>query len=608
MNNLEQIEKYLFGDMSLEEKSEFEVQMDKDPGLKQTVNEYSQTFSALKRKWVEDGIKKLNRIRLIKQLAVAGIVVIAVISAIFAFKTNKHHEKASINSIDFEVENMVENSLRDSLYIQTDSTVLLEKNISQSNLKDSSYHPKNFAPIVGVYQPIKETLPTIDSFLFNEMLTYGEIEDSAGAETTFNPLIGVKWQTFTLDNTKNNRITLLGGTVLDIGSGILSTENGENNLKEVKLRVKEFLNYYDLWQEGIHTSSNGQQLITAGSCLIEAESHGQKVNVKPEGTFTIQFPGKENPSNTIFYGSKSEEKGFNWIEGGSDLQIFKDNNYNNFYGEEILDDESFGKTKSKFSLSDTIWFFETEVMDEGLMAGKYNFHTLNNLGVFEEVFNPLCSTKHIDIKSMFLRKENLLMRFHLDSTGYMDRFDYNFKLKRKAEKEMKKNASSLIGNTKINVQDFKFKERIVNVTLLPNFRIENKDSILTDSSLMEMETFQDGRLAYNAIVSSQFGYINCDRFAYYNEKINMNVHSEIGKLQDVRVFFLNENSVMNSQITGIKASIQNIPLDQPILIIGINQTGNQMFILETTTANSVKSGKGEAFDALKVKNILTTYR
>ena len=590
MNSVEEIEKYIFGQLSIEEKIEFESRMEKDPGLKQLVKEYVQTFDALKRSWVDESFKKFNRSRLIRQLSIAGIIVAAAIAAL-CFLAQKKDKADSDSSPVINKET-----------VSTDSSKLDSSEIV-------SFYDSSFSDTSDVVNPV---VPSIDINNIKIADVADVAEDTVVQETFFNPLTGVKWQDFELDNTKDNRIVLAGGTIIEINSGILTTASGASNLKKVKLRVKEFANYYDLWQEGLHTCSKDRQLITAGSCLIEAESVGEKVEVKEGETFTIKFPGNYDPDMTIFYGKKTEQEGFDWTEGEKlkmkekPYEIKKD--YTKKRGLMFHLFGIFGKSKTKLRLNDTVWFLEPVVMDEGQIDGKYTFGTLESTGSFKDVFNPLCSTSNINVKSMFFRKQNLLLRFHLDSTGMLDRFDYNFNLDRKAEKDLKKRANSILGNNKVDLKGYKFNERIVNVTLLPNFRVENRETLLSDSNLSKMKNFDSARSAYNAIVSSEFGYINCDRFAKYRNLINMDIHSQIGKLQDLRVFFKVENSVMRATVFGKEADLMNIPSNEEVLIIGISLDGKRMFILDTTTQKAVSSGLGEPFDALKVKEVLLKYR
>lgn len=579
MNNLNLIENYLDGTMSSEEIKLFESQLENDPILRQLLDDYKMTFDGLRRVWVKDTLGQLNKKSFIKNSLIgAAIVLIALFTAITIARQPESNKK--------------------------DLTPSLKTDTFSNSQKADSSKPMTFDTISEEETETK-TIEAHDSPLTIIALPSNNLPEPLTTDTTmaFNPLTGVDWQYVNIDNTVDNRIVLKGGTILQIDSGILITSNGKSNLKDVRLKIKEFSNYYDLWQEGLHTCSDKKRLISGGSCYIEAESLGEKVDVKENEDFTIFFPGAKDNDMTVFYGGMTQQGTFDWTKG----ETLSKNDATNARPLDKDLNRAGSKSQPKITLSDTIWFLEPVVMDEGYINGKYKFNTLEQLGSFKNVFDDLAATPIDGVKTMFLKKKNLLFRFHLDSSGYFDRYDYNFAIGRKNEKTIKKEANELLGKTKIDIKNLQFKELIVNVTLLPNFKIINIDSVLSDSSLKKITNYKDNERIYNAIVSSKFGYINCDHFSEKVEQTVMTIHSQMGALQDVRIFFKSDYSVMTTIITKEGAESYKLPFDEEIVVIGISKDGKRMFIQETLTDTNVYSGPGEPFNAMKIKDILMKY-
>lgn len=570
MKDTEIIERYLLNQMSRNEWSEFEERLKNDPGHQSLVDEFKSTFEALRRTWVKDSLGSLDRMRKLKQFSLALSLILILTAAFFMVLKNKtRHDDNSHKAIE---QSIVRESPTTPDII--DSTLQTQVHpFSAGGANSTKANPTS--PVATPEYP---------------------------SETIFNPFLGASNQTFTIDNTKDACLSLAGGTKIFIDSGSLISASLETDLRNVRFNIREFTNYYDLWLEKLHTDSSERRLISGGACHISAEWNGQEVFIQEGKSYKVLFPGPYDSLMNSFYG-KWEANKFDWQH--ESLQVPTTSKTPPTKGNDLKT----GKSPADMNLTfnDTIWFFEPVVMDEGYINGQYTFNSLTEKTDFSSTFKPLSTSEYIDIKKMFIRKKNLLIRFHVDSTGVLDRYDYNFIVNKKAEKSIKKKADSIC-HTRIDLQGNQFDERIVNVTLLPKFRIDSKDSVLTDSSLKKMHDFKSAKTAYNAIFFNKFGYINCDHFALDKDLIDMTIHSSIGKLQDVRIFFMDDFSVISGDISGTRATIRNIPKNDSVLIIGISEDGKRMFLARRSCSESSDGGTGEPFDALKIKQTLLGLR
>ncbi|HEY1046896.1 MAG TPA: hypothetical protein VGF79_10685 [Bacteroidia bacterium] len=596
MSDLETIERYFTGQMPDEEAGSFLLRRAIDPGFDELAEDYLNTVEALKRVWIKDTIKSIKRGNLIRKVILGLTLLTIVLIALFVVLSAKATKLAENRSNGAKTESYASNSLT-----VFDTTKTNDENITDNDtsIKQQPYLAQSIMPSISKMQA-------------------GPIQaDPVGIDTAVH-IPEVKWQFFTIDNTIANQIKLEGGTLIDFEPFTLMTVGGKTNLKEVNLKIKEFSGYYELFQENLHTMSNLEQLKTGGSCYIEAESQGDQVKVMPEASYTIRFPGKPDSDMATFYGNRNESGTFNWEQekvepnfkkADTNLKFDVRSRKRPFERDYKSDLKS---VKGEMRVNDTIYYFEAAIMDEGKMAGgEYTYSTLNEQSCFKGVFDDMTLVTGIDIQRLYFKKSQLLFRFNLDSNGRMSRYDYNFILGRKERKILKRSAKKVMATKTVNLSKFKFNERIVNVTLLPRMRVVELETNPNDSSLNAANKNKDKYKYYNAIVASQFGYINCDAFATYKNKRNMNIGlRNDDKINRVQVFFRDINSVMTAFVSNNKAKVVNVPDNMEVMVIVLaGETGNERMYIETTkTGSDLKLSNGQPLDLVVIKERLLGWR
>lgn len=571
----EQIENYITNSLNSKERILFENQLKVDKDLQLTVESYSDALSALKREWVGESLKLLKWKLMLKKIGVGILVFVVLTVALFGFldgkkkvSNNKVHVDSNISSQANRRFDSSSNTAfvtmpnSGSISIQTDATKRYDVPIK---LQDSS---------VGKYEVTQS-----DSYF-----------DLSKTDS-------VVWQYFVIDNTKDTSLVLLGGTKLNIIANTLVTNDNRVGLKDVTFEIREFSNYYDLWCHNLHTCSNKQQLISGGSLYIKATSKKHEVKVKEGSNFEIQFPSKYDQDMTIFYGNRNDSGEFNWTKP----ELLQS----------LASPAKTKRTRQKKSntilKNDTIWYLESEVMDEGKIHEKYTFNTLKNTACFDSTFKTLCQSEKLNVKRLFIKKQNLTLRFHLNPDGKFDRYDYNFILDKRSTKYIKKNAQMVVDNERVNLKDASFSERIVNVTLIPKFRIETTAIDVSDSVLNNINDEATKKYVLNTLVSSNFGYINCDKFTGWKDKIDMTIKFDLDGLSDVKVFFKDYNSVMIGSMYQSNYKLNDIIRNQRILIIGISKDGKTMSINDSITADKVKCLDQQPYNLLKIQETLESF-
>lgn len=595
MSDLETIEKYFTGQMQDDEAGSFLLRRAIDPGFDELADDYLNTVEALKRIWINDTIKGIKRGNLIRK-GILGIALLTIaLIALFAVLSTRVSKLAENRSNEAKTESYANNSLP---VFDTSKTNIENTADINTSVKLQSYMSQSLMPSANMMQA-------------------GPAQDEPVRIDTAVHIPEVKWQYFTIDNTIANQIKLEGGTLIDFEPFTLMTVGGKTNLKEVNLKIKEFSGYYELFQENLHTMSDLEQLKTGGSCYIEAESQGEQVKVMPETSYTVRFPGKPDSDMVTFYGSRNESGTFNWEQEKTEP------NFNNadikLKSKKWSRERSFGRdyksdlksVKGEMYVNDTIYYFETAIMDEGKLSNEYTYNTMNEQSCFKGVFDDMTLVTGIDIQRLYYKKSQLLFRFNLDSTGKLNRYDYNFIMGRKERKVLKRSAKKVMAGKTVRTGNFEFSNRIVNVTLLPRMRVVELETNPSDSSLNAASKNKHKYKYYNAIVSSQFGYINCDAFTKYKNKHNFSIRlNNKDKINRVQVFFRDINSVMTASVSSNKATVFNVPDNMEVMVIVLTgETGNERMYIETTnTGNDLSVSNGQPLDLLLIKEKLQGWR
>lgn len=490
MTDLEIIERYYTGKLSLEELNSFNRRKTEDPVFRRLTNDYRMTLDALRRTWVADTIRGIKYSEWIRK-AVYGLLIAAAALCAWFWVLSKKNASANVQK---EIPASV---------VQSDTGAPHGYALASDTILS------NVLPIQRLYQDHRDK--SIGSSGLSASLPF-DSSTTFASKPPDGPVLSeeVHWQEFRIDNTVKDSIELESGTCLSFEPYTLQTVSGQQKLNDVKIRVKEFVNYYDLFRENIHTTSDGQLLKTGGSCLIEAISDSQEVQVIPGKSFTLRFRGVNDPNMRTFYGSKTDSGRFNWVPDSVRTGLQK----------------------------------KTIYRDKG-------FYTTRRVHWYDAI-----------LKLFRIPNRRNTIRDMEDDTIYSD---------------FRGNKSDL-------------------VRLYPS-----------DSSLNQMTNVDQSQAMYNQIVSSQFGYINCDAFYRDRNKITMLVKAD-SELKEVRVFYKELSAVMNQKAIGKQSMFVLIPRDLEVLIIATTKSGNEMFIQEALTSREVQLVNPEPFNLLKIKEKLEGYR
>ncbi len=140
--------------------------------------------------------------------------------------------------------------------------------------------------------------------------TTPSLPSSVAGPDPFLPPVPV--QSYSLDATQDQILTLKGGTLLGFEAGSFE-QNGKPVSGPVTIKVKEYTQLSDFLADGMATVSNGQLLETGGSLDVSANFKGQKCELAKGKPLRIAFRrNKEIAGMETFTGQKTNGR-INWI-------------------------------------------------------------------------------------------------------------------------------------------------------------------------------------------------------------------------------------------------------------------------------------------------------
>lgn len=122
-------------------------------------------------------------------------------------------------------------------------------------------------------------------------------------------------QTFRFDAAQSVKITAQSGTQLWVEAGSFILPDGANPQGVIELSIEESYNLGDMMMAGLHTTSNGNLLVSGGMILLSASAAGQSLELKDGAALQLAMPtGVREAGMQLFYGTAGANgSAGNWI-------------------------------------------------------------------------------------------------------------------------------------------------------------------------------------------------------------------------------------------------------------------------------------------------------
>jgi hypothetical protein len=376
-------------------------------------------------------------------------------------------------------------------------------------------------------------------------------------------------EAFNIDPTKDTLIKCAKGTLIYLPANCLEDENGQSPKGMVQLNVKECYSISDFIGDNLTTTSGDQILETAGMVNISISSEEQQLAIKDGKEYALYFPkNSQQEDMQLFYGNRNTEEQIDWDlaldvpdEGVDSLTVPIDSSLISC-GIYILGwagpADSTPDTWELMNSTETIFtyfdknFKPSKKMESDFCSNNYRVTpniSINSEGKIEKIdFEPSTPTRYDQILADFLYQVPPL---NMDKTG--------------------RTYTLVIGTSQEPKSDLYKKQ------------FEGKYASFKDKAIAKVD---QAELNYYVQSATKFGWINCDRFwDTPDEKIEFFVNTQSPNDAKVYLVFKEVNSIMQGQLSNGKLVFKNIPVNQPVKVIGIsfNKGKPTMAKAETTT-------------------------
>lgn len=357
------------------------------------------------------------------------------------------------------------------------------------------------------------------------------------------------------------------GTIIRFAPADLQTISKESfSVDSLLVELIELTSKQDLLLANTQTVSNGKWLVSGGAFKIAIKSKGESLVLKETKTIIVKFPKSTQEKNMeIFYGKRDKEKNMNWGTTG---------------------------IKLKERVSPFVIFIEETGITDIELAKRYGVHT------FKE-FNVIDSLGHLELEKVFPRinyfdEKADTIRIYKKAIGLAQRGqsyskDYYEFIEVETLAILENKKEIMIDSILIDLEDLIYGE---GYTAFANiYKQISKEELNKIGGLLSKEEFNELKKneeshfeevdfkfetldkVYKTVELSKLGWINIDKFANDETKINIKFKFNIGTSHnEIYVVDQKNNTVLNVSNNEI-----GLPIDRSFYIISIGIKGKDIY-------------------------------
>ncbi len=405
---------------------------------------------------------------------------------------------------------------------------------------------------------------------------------------------------FIINQTKDTTLFGPEGTRIFIGSKTFEFPNGTLAKDSIRLDLKEFYKKSDIVLAELSTVSDSKLLETRGMIKIEASSNGEILSLKKGKEIVIHFPKKKfdfTKKMNLFYADETatDSSALNWKIDTVNL------------------------VKKTLKLSSFGWWYPS-TND----STSYNFIPKKRIDTLYS-WNPL---------DYYIRAYDFTSETKKEIETTLNKNDYpNFENWNDygVECEMEISKNGRLKNIKINTKvSNSTKQEIVkflkNLPLLEPGRNKNGDIIERKGLLFiqggnviplyqtkkeyitsfdrkyskfEKEVIKDiddAELEYYIFSVTNLGWINCDIFIDFDEKMDLIVDTPLSSNTKLKMVFNEFDGVLKANTKDGKYTFLNVPKGQTATIIGIQNNNGKIMVAFKEINISINQINGLKFE------------
>lgn len=381
---------------------------------------------------------------------------------------------------------------------------------------------------------------------------------------------------FTINTSSDTTIFGAQGTRIFIGANTFQFENGELATDSVRIELKEYYTKADIILAKLSTESNGIMLETGGMLNIQAFSNDEALEIKSDKRITIHFPKKKHSSQKmdLFYPDtdKAQDTAIsNW--NVDTINLVK----------RTLKLGSFGWWHPDFDDSTGYDFKPKNFIDTGYYWNPLDFY-VKSYNFSDETIKEISKTKNNNYDRTFATWNDFGVEceMYINRNGYIMKPTINTKISRSARREILNFLNDIPqlepGKNKYNeIIQRKGLLFIQSGNIVPLYQtdaeyIKSFDAKYEQYEDKPIKNLDDAELNYYIFSVSKLGWINCDRFMEFEEKVDLIVEAPADS--ELKMVFSEFEGILKPKIMDGTFIFKNIPVGQNATIVGIDNSSN----------------------------------
>lgn len=390
------------------------------------------------------------------------------------------------------------------------------------------------------------------------------VPDVVGEEGDIRDLYALleqRKQRFCIDPKGDTVIRLEQGTVIYIPENAF----GEQAVRCIEFKAKEFYKKSDMIMENLSTTSNGQLLESEGMIYLEASVNGTQIELAPGKELKIFMPTDSIRDDVgIFNGER---------DAHSDIMNWFSNNATQIEGintSSILDCIDGGNQASNLSCERCRFFFCRINRFGQMMQGITNSSVRNSNRIYRK-----CQ------RALRRRLRNGLPNIESDfqNTTDCDQLDSLFKV---YGVDNRQDLFKALNQKKMDQYG---------VSTLAELRDTlNKIKLLETKNLIEAGTASQQDIQYYMFNSSKLGWINIDAFSKLEGlRRTMNTTMAVNQNSDCKAVFKSVRGILPASLLNTNYAFNNVPMNHPIWMIGMKYINKNIYLSMVETESKPKS-------------------
>ncbi len=615
IQNIELINQFINGLLSINEIKDFENRLQTDVDFKAIYNEHVIFLEGIKRNQLKVEIqtarKSYVRTKWLKYIGISiGVILVASILYSILFKTDSPQIIQPINNIEVVSDSVVaEKPTKQELEFSEEVKEITETKIKTE--KEQSIQKESFKV---VNEPILESEK---AEVIQDTTNTKKLKPISPELNSLYKLVKKAPEIIELNIEKDVTITCKEGTKLTIpAKSFVDAKTKKLVRGKINLEVTEFYKLSDMLLANLTTKSDDKVLETGGMLYLNANKKGSKLKLKKGKHIQVVFNNKEKEDMQLFYGEELSE-GVNWKIQEMAVDVLTEENTEEL--ESIEED-----IEVPLTVVEEVPIYPG--CENGSQAEKRKCLQENIASFIEKNFN-----KSIAEDLNLNGNHRITAIFKIDKEGIVSdiqAFASHTKLAQEAVrvlelvpkmKPAKQRGKKVITpysipiyfsvgtSTKNNPSLIRVKGR---TTFERNFeeKLQTRDSVrVTKNSEATASQnsiiFSVNDVSKYAFSISQLGWVNCDRFVQAKKRFKYKVKIKDAQGANVKLVFKSLSSILPSKVTNNGYDFGLVPADEKVTLVAIKEVYGKYYLAIKDTETKPNSKLDLEFKAVTINEL-----